>query len=249
MSERIFENRTAVVTGGSRGIGRAIGLMLADHGARVAVNYERNQSAASEVVERIRQTDGQAIAVQGNVARPEDVERMLAQVREQLGPIDYLVNNAGIASTMPHSQVTFAEWKRTMEVNLDGPFLTTWAVKDEMIARRFGRIVNVSSLAGVIKKKDMIHYATSKAALISFTRHCAEAFAPHNVRVNCVAPGLTDTELAQNANPGLVAQLIAITPLGRMAKPEEIASVVRFLLSEDSSFVTGQTIVACGGRA
>ena len=131
---------------------------------------------------------------------------------------------------------------------MDGPFLTTWAVKDEMIARRYGRIVNISSLAGVVLKKNMIHYATSKAAIISFTRHCAEAFAPNNIRVNCVAPGLTNTDLAQSANPDQVQQLISITPLGRMAEPSEMASVVKFLLSDDSSFVTGQTVVACGGR-
>ena len=134
------------------------------------------------------------------------------------------------------------------EVNVDGPFLTTWTVKDEMIKQRYGRIVNVSSLAAIALKKEMIHYATTKAAVIAFTRHCAEAFAPFNVRVNCVAPGLTDTELARSSNPGLVEQIIAVTPMGRMAEPAEIASVVKFLLSEDSGFVTGQTVVACGGR-
>ena len=248
MSERIFESRTAVVTGGSRGIGRAISLMLADHGARVAINYERNETAARETLVRVQQAGGRGIIVQANVAQPADVDRMITETRSQLGAIDFLVNNAGIASNLPHEQLTFADWKRTFEVNVDGPFLTTWAVKDEMIARRFGRIVNVSSIAGLIKKKDMIHYATSKAAVIAFTRHCAEAFAPYNVRVNCVAPGLTETELSRAANPDLVDHLIAITPMGRMAQPEEIASVVRFLLSEESSFITAQTIVACGGR-
>ena len=133
------------------------------------------------------------------------------------------------------------------EVNVDGPFLTTWAVKDEMIERQYGRIVNISSLAAVILKGNMIHYATTKAAIITFTRNCAQGLAPH-VRVNCLAPGLTDTELARSGNPGLVDQLIAATPLGRMADPSEMASVVRFLLSDESSFVTGQTLVACGGR-
>ena len=114
------------------------------------------------------------------------------------------MNNAGIANSTSHGDLTFADWKRMFEINVDGPFLTTWAVKDEMIARRFGRIVNISSLAGITIKKDMIHYATTKAAVISFTRHCAVAFAPHNIRVNCVAPGLTNTELAQSANPDLV---------------------------------------------
>jgi 3-oxoacyl-[acyl-carrier protein] reductase len=248
MTERIFQGRTALVTGGSRGIGRAIALMLATNGARVAVNYERNEKAAHDALRLIREVGGRGIAVQADIAKAADVERMLAQVRTEIGPIDFLVNNAGIADTVPHEQLTFAHWKRTFEVNVDGVFLTTWGVKDEMIARRFGRIVNISSLAGLIKKKDMIHYATSKAAVIAFTRHCAEAFAPYNVRVNCLAPGLTETELSRAANPGLIQQLIAITPLGRMAQPEEMASVVKFLLSEESSFITGQTICACGGR-
>src|SRR5262245_65268535 len=117
-----------------------------------------------------------------------------------------------------------------------------------MIERRFGRIVTLSSVAALRPRKMQIHYASAKAGVIAFTRHCAEAFAPHNVRVNCVAPGLTDTELSRAANGDLVAQLIAATPMGRMARPEEIAAVVRFLLSEESSFITGQTISACGGR-
>src|SRR5262249_37344058 len=133
--------------------------------------------------------------------------------------------------------------------NVDGPFLATWTVKDEMIARKFGRIVNISSLAAVILKPDMIDYATTKAAVIAFTRHTAVALAPHNIPVNCVAPGLTNTDLPQSANPDAVQRLIAATPLGRMAEPSEMASTVRFLLSEESSFITGQTIVACGGRS
>ncbi len=248
MTERLFEGRTAVVTGGSRGIGKAISCMLAAEGARVAINYERNETAARETLKLIEQAGGQGLIVQANIASPPDVDRLIATAREQLGPIELLVNNAGIAETVPHGQITFASWKRMLDVNLDGTFLPTWAVKDEMIARRFGRIVNVSSLAGLVKKKEMIHYATAKAAVIAFTRHCAEAFAPHNVRVNCVAPGLTETELSKTANPGLIDQLIAITPLGRIAQPEEMANVVRFLLSDASSFITGQTIAACGGR-
>jgi 3-oxoacyl-[acyl-carrier protein] reductase len=248
MTERIFEGRTAVVTGGSRGIGRAISCMLARDGARVAINYERNETAAREALDLVEQVGGQAIIVQANIAAPQDVDRLMAATRARLGPIDLLVNNAGIAETASHNDITFARWKQMLEVNLDGTFLTTWAVKDEMLARRFGRIVNVSSLAGLVKKKDMIHYATAKAAVIAFTRHCAEAFAPRNVRVNCVAPGLTDTELSRSANPGLIDQLIAVTPMGRIAQPAEMASVVRFLLSEESSFVNGQTISACGGR-
>lgn len=248
MGEGTFNDRTAVVTGGARGIGRAICLMLAAQGARVAINYEKNEAAAREALDLVRKSGGEGVIVQADVSNPAHVERMVAEARERLGPIDFLVNNAAIADSVAHDRLTFAHWKRTFEINVDGPFLTTWAVKDEMIARRFGRIVNIASLAGLIKKKDMIHYATSKAAVIALTRHCAEAFAPYNVRVNCVSPGLTDTDLARSANPSVVDQLIASTPLGRMGQPEEMAAAVRFLLSDDSNFITGQTMSVCGGR-
>ena len=248
MTERIFEDRTAVVTGGGRGIGRAICQMLAEHGARVAVNFEHNQQAADETISMISGQAERAMAVQADVSESAAVDRMMRAVREQLGPIDFLINNAGIATTTSHHDLKYEDWKRMFDINVDGPFLTTWAVKDEMIERQFGRIVNVSSLAGIKIKPDMIHYATTKAALISFTRHCAQAFAPFNVRVNCVAPGLTDTDITRNGNLELVDHLIAVTPMKRMAEPAEIASVVKFLLSDDSSFVTGQTVPACGGR-
>ncbi len=248
MSDKLFSNRTALVTGGARGIGRSICEMLAAHGARVAVNYERNEQAANETLSLIESTAEDAMIVQADVSDEEQVGHMTAAVRERLGPIDLLVNNAGIANNTAHDALPFADWKRMFAVNVDGPFLATWAVKDEMISREYGRIVNISSLAGIKIKGRMISYATTKSALISFTRHCAEAFAPHNIRVNCVAPGLTNTELARSANPDLVDELISITPLGRIGEPEEIASVVKFLLSDDSSFVTGQTVPACGGR-
>ena len=248
MTERIFEDRTAVVTGGGRGIGRAICQMLAERGARVAVNFEHNQQAADETISMIAGQAERAMAVQADVSESAAVDRMMRAVREQLGPIDFLINNAGIATTTSHHDLKYEDWKRMFDINVDGPFLTTWAVKDEMIERQFGRIVNVSSLAGIKIKPDMIHYATTKAALISFTRHCAQAFAPFNVRVNCVAPGLTDTDITRNGNLELVDHLLAVTPMKRMAEPAEIASVVKFLLSDDSSFVTGQTVPACGGR-
>jgi 3-oxoacyl-[acyl-carrier protein] reductase len=248
MSTPIFANRTALVTGGARGIGRSICHMLAENGANVAINYQQNESAANETLSVVEAHGAQGLIVQADVSKEDEVDRMVAQVRDHFGPVDLLVNNAGIATTEEHHEFGFEVWKRMFEVNVDGPFLTTWAVKGEMIERQYGRIVNISSLAAVILKGNMIHYATTKAALITFTRNCAQGLAPH-VRVNCLAPGLTDTELARTGNPGLVDQLIASTPLGRMADPSEMANAVRFLLSDDSSFITGQTIVACGGRS
>ena len=247
MSDRLFEGRAALVTGGARGIGRAVCEALARGGAKVAITYVKNERAAYETLALVETLGGSGRVFQGDVSQPDQVQQVVDAAREWFGPVELLVNNAGVAASMDHTAVTFDEWKRMFAVNVDGPFLMTWAVKDEMIRRGYGRIVNIASLAGVVLKKEMIPYATTKAAVISFTRHCAAAFAPQ-VRVNCVAPGLTDTDIARAAPAEALDAIVAVTPMGRMADPAEIASVVSFLLSDASSFITGQTIVACGGR-
>src|SRR5262249_27119182 len=147
MADRIFAGRTALVTGGARGIGRALCRMLAAEGARVAVNYQRNAAAAEDTVKLIEPDAERALAVQADVANEDDVRRMVDTVRRALGPVDLLVNNAGISESKPHTALSFARWREMFAVNLDGPFLVTWAVKDEMGRRRFGRIVNIASLA------------------------------------------------------------------------------------------------------
>jgi len=221
--------------------------MLAEHGAWVAINYTQNEEAAHEVLTKVNAIGAEGMIVRADVSREEEVNRMVEEVRNRFGPVDLLVNNAGIAVSAPHTDMAFSDWKRMFEVNVDGPFLTTWAVKDEMIVRTYGRIVNIASLAGVVLKKNMIHYATTKAAVISFTRHCAEAFAPHNIRVNCVAPGLTDTDIVRAANPDAINQLIAATPMGRMAEVDELQGAAVFLASDASSYVTGHDLVVDGG--
>ena len=149
MTTAIFAGRTALVTGGSRGIGRAIVQMLAEHGAKVAINYQHNAEAAQEILAQVESCGTEGMAVQADVSQQAEVEQMIAQVRAAFGPVELLVNNAGIAYTQEHGEFGFAEWDRMFAVNVHGPFLTTWAVKDEMIARRFGRIVNISSLAAL----------------------------------------------------------------------------------------------------
>jgi 3-oxoacyl-[acyl-carrier protein] reductase len=243
-----FENRVALVTGGSRGIGRAVALRLASEGADVAISYAARSEAAAQVVSEIKAMGRRATAAACDVARPADVEGLVAAARKALGPIDLLVHCGAISNIADHEHLTYDLWRETIDVNLNGTYLAVFAVKDEMIARRFGRIVTVSSIAALRPRKMQIHYASAKAGVIALTRCCAEAFAPFNVRINCVAPGLTETEMAHVLPEATIRQVVADTPLGRIGQPEEIASVIRFLLSEESSFMTGHTVAASGGR-
>ena len=243
-----FANRVALVTGGSRGIGRATALRLAREGADVAISYASRTHNAGQVVAEIEALGRRAICVPCNVAKLEDVTRLVSHTREQLGPIDLLAHCGAISNICDHSALTYELWLETIDVNLNGAYLVVFAVKDAMIARSFGRIVLVSSVAALRPRKMQIHYASSKAGVIALTRCCGEAFAPHNVRVNCVAPGLIETEMAHVLPDEAKKRVVADTPLGRIGQPDEIAAAIRFLLSEESSFMTGETLSASGGR-
>jgi 3-oxoacyl-[acyl-carrier protein] reductase len=243
-----FLNRVALVTGGSRGIGRATALRLASEGADVAISYVSRTREADQVVAEMQALGRRAIAIRCNVARPDDVSHLVAQTHQRLGPIDHLAHCGAISNLCDHTQLSYEVWLETIDVNLNGAYLVVFAVKDEMIARGFGRIVLVSSVAALRPRKMQIHYATSKAGVIALTRCCAEAFAPHGVRINCVAPGLIETEMAQAVPAEARARLVADTPMARIGQPEEIAAVIRFLLSEESSFMTGETLSSSGGR-
>jgi 3-oxoacyl-[acyl-carrier protein] reductase len=248
MTERCFGGKTALVTGGSRGIGKAICETLARRGAGVAVNYRTRESQAAQTVADITAAGGRALAVRADVSDAGQVAAMVREVTRQLGPIDLVVNNAGVFHLLAPGEVPWEVWRQTLDINLTGAYLVTWAVKETMIERRFGRIVNVSSIAGLRPRPRSIAYAVSKAGLIAFTRSCAEAWAGYNIRVNAVAPGLINTEIIGGAGPQLIAQLIGETPLGRIGEPDDVAAVVAFLLSEDSRFMTGQTLDVSGGR-
>jgi 3-oxoacyl-[acyl-carrier protein] reductase len=243
-----FANRVALVTGGSRGIGRATALRLAREGADVAISYASRSREAEQVVAGVEALGRRAIALSCNVARPDDVHRLVAATRERLGPIDLLAHCGAISNLVDHSALSYELWLETIDVNLNGAYLVVFAVKDEMIARQFGRIVLVSSVAALRPRKMQIHYAASKAGVIALTRCCAEAFAPYNVRVNCVAPGLIETEMSRILPEEAMKRMVADTPMGRIGQPGEIAAVIRFLLSEESSFMTGETLAASGGR-
>jgi 3-oxoacyl-[acyl-carrier protein] reductase len=248
MAAQELAGRTALVTGGSRGIGRAVCVRLAREGARVAINYGSNEQAAREAERLVRNEGAECVLVQADVSDPAAVAAMVADVERAFGPIDLLVTSAGIALPEARGEVSFETWRQIMAVNVDGTFLPVMALKDGMIARGFGRIVCFASIAGLRPRPAMLAYGTSKAAVIGFARSCSEAFAPH-VRVNCIAPGLIDTDMpAASLDETTRQRMIEATPLKRIGRPEEMAELALFLLSERSSFTTGQVYVADGGR-
>ncbi len=248
MGNQDFSGRTALVTGGSRGIGRACALMLATRGASVAVNYRSSAEAAQEVVDSVTSAGQRAIAVQADVSDETQVVSMIETVEQELGPVELLINNAGVFHFVSHEDTDLAIWNETLAVNLTGTFLVTWAVKQKMIERGFGRIVNMSSISALRSRPNSIAYAASKAGVTGFTKSTAEALAGHGIRVNAIAPGLIATEILDGVEQATLDGIVDSTPLGRIGTPEDVADLARFLLSEESRFMTGQTLVVSGGR-
>ena len=250
MADRELEGRTALVTGGSRGIGRAICIRLAASGARVAVNYAADRRAAEDTRDRIREDGGVAEIYLADVGDRDSTGAMFDAVEGDLGPVDLLVTNAGIARSADSLTMTADTWHEIMRVNLDGTFHAVWRAKDGMVERGFGRIVCISSVLGLVPNpitaERMIAYGTSKAAIVGFVRQCAAGLGPA-VRVNGVAPGYVATDMTADVSDEAHARLTAAAALRRFGSSEEIAELVHFLLSERSSFITGQTHVADGG--
>ena len=242
-----FKGRTALVTGGSRGIGRTVCLALAREGADIALNYVSKQDAAKQVQGEVEALGVRCRISQADVSDAGAVEAMVADIVQNLGAVDLLVTAAGIAHLGDHTEVDFDLWQRIMKVNVDGTFLPVMAAKDGMIERGFGRIVCIASIAGLAPRGRMLPYSTSKAAVIAFARSCAQAFAP-DVRVNCLAPGLIETDMSAAMDETARQAMREAAFLKRTGQPEEMAETVLYLLSERSSFVTGQTLVADGGR-
>ena len=243
-----FQGRIALVTGGSRGIGKATALKLAGEGATVAVHYSRAIDKAKAVCEEIRDLGQQAVPVQADIADRDAVNRMVESVTAELGAIELLVNNAGDVGDMTFEELTPEHWDRIVAINLTGPFNVLWAVKQGMIERQFGRIVNVSSIAALAVRPNQLPYAAAKAGVISLTKSCCGPLAPYNIRINSVAPGAIATDMLGEVSTEMAAQLRSTTPLGRFGEPEEMAGVIAFLLSEESSYMTGSTVIASGGR-
>ena len=247
MSNKDFKGKVALITGASRGIGRAIAVNLAANGASIAINYNENEEAAIETKKLVDTNQVPSTILKANVADNDDVKKMINETEKKLGPIDLLVTNAGIAETEEVADMSIETWKNIMAVNVDGTLFPILELIPGMIKRNFGRIVCISSIAGIGMRPQLVSYGTSKAAVMALVRNLAGAIAPQ-IRINSVAPGLIETDMIQIMSEEKRKNMIEDTPLKRIGKPEEIAETVAYLLSEKSSYTTGQTLVSDGGR-
>jgi len=242
-----LQNKTALVTGGSRGIGKAIALALADNGANVAFTYKSAAAAADEVVKAIAAKGRKALAIQSDAKNFSEADSVVEKVIAQFQRLDILVNNAGITKDTLLMRMSEQDWDDVIDTNLKGAFNFSKAVCKQMMSQREGVIINISSIAGVIGNPGQTNYAAAKAGLIGMTKTLAKELSSRNIRVNAVAPGFVDTDMTEKLTPQQKEALIGMIPLKRTAKPEEIASVVLFLASQASSYVTGQVLCVDGG--
>jgi len=236
-----LKNRVALVTGSSRGIGAGIAVALASAGADVAVNYREQGAAAQSVCAEITAIGRKAIAVQADVSRAHEITRMVSEVETSLGPIDILVNNAAIAQPRPFEEITETEWDQILGVNLKSVFLVTQAVIAGMRTRKWGRIINLSSVAAQTGGAVGAHYAASKAGIIGLTHSCASSFVKDGITVNAIAPALIETDMVAS-NPNASPRLI---PMGHFGKVDDVASIAVMLAGNE--YITGQTISVNGG--
>lgn len=243
----LLTDKTAVVTGGSRGIGRAIAVALAAEGAKVAVIYAGNAAAAEETLSLIKEQGGEAVAMQCDVADDAAVSDMINAVKEQFGSVDILVNNAGITRDGLLMRMKEGEWQAVLDTNLTGVFHCTKAVTKLMMKQRSGAIINITSVVGQTGNAGQANYAAAKAGMIGFTKSVAKELASRGIRVNAVAPGCIDTDMTAVLSDAVKEDMLKSIPLGRVAQPEEVAKAVVFLASDNASYITGQVLNVDGG--
>ncbi|HEX5701440.1 MAG TPA: 3-oxoacyl-[acyl-carrier-protein] reductase [Rubrobacter sp.] len=243
----IDEGRVAVVTGGGRGIGRAVAVRLANEGANVAISYRSNDAAAEEVAEEVRAAGAQCETFKGDVASPEDVDALFKGVGEAFGPVEILINNAGLTRDNLMMRMKESEFDEVLSTNLKGTYLCTRAALRPMIRARWGRIINVSSVVGLVGNAGQANYAASKAGIIGFTKSVSREVAQRGITANVVAPGYVETELTSSLSEEVKDRIKGQVPAGRFAEAEEVAEVVAFLAGEGAGYITGQTVAVDGG--
>ncbi len=244
-----LDGRVALVTGASRGIGRAIALRLAEDGATVGVNYNSSEAAAAEVVNLIEGSGGKALALHGDVSSAEAVQDIVGELVRAYGRIDILVNNAGIIRDTLLLRMSEDDWDAVLDTNLKSAFICTKAVVRHMMKQRWGRIVTVSSIVGIIGNPGQANYAAAKAGLIAFTKSIAREFASRGITANAIAPGFIDTDITNHLPQELRDSLLKQIPVERLGQPAEIAELAAFLASDRSSYITGQVVQIDGGLA
>jgi 3-oxoacyl-[acyl-carrier protein] reductase len=242
-------SRVALVTGGSRGIGRAIAERLAADGHQVAVNYTANKDAADATVEAITAAGGTAVALQGDVGDPESVAALFESITEQLGPVEILVNNAGITRDDLILRMGVEAWDDVIETNLRSVYLATKIALRSMLRARWGRVISISSVSGIAGNPGQANYAASKAGIIGFTKSVAREVGSRGITVNAVAPGFIETDMTDALGEEITAAAADRIALGRLGQPEEVAAAVGYLSSDEAAYVTGHTLVVDGGIA
>jgi 3-oxoacyl-[acyl-carrier protein] reductase len=249
VSEASAESRVALVTGASRGLGRAIAEDLAQAGHKVAVNYSASADAAAEVVSLIESRGGEAVAVQADVADTDQVAAMFERVSDALGPPTILVNNAGITRDDLVLRMGIEEWDAVITTNLRSVYLTTKAALRSMLRAKWGRVISLSSVSGIAGNPGQANYAASKAAIIGFTKSVAREVGSRGITVNAVAPGFIATDMTEALGDEITAAATERIALGRLGRPEEVAAAVGYLASDEAAYVTGHTLVVDGGIA
>ncbi|MCB0118466.1 MAG: 3-oxoacyl-[acyl-carrier-protein] reductase, partial [Anaerolineales bacterium] len=244
-----LENKVAVVTGGSRGIGRAIALELAERGAAVVVNYNKSPEAAEEVVKQIQAGGGKAAAFQADVSDFKQAEALIKFAIETFGDLSILVNNAGITRDQLIMMMPESDWDAVINTNLKSTFNCSKAAVKHMMCKRTGRIINMASVAGQMGNPGQTNYSASKGGQIAFTKALAREVAARNITVNAIAPGFVDTEILDAMTPETLEAALKLVPLGRKGQPEEIAFTAAFLASDGAAYITGQVIGVDGGMA